>query len=236
MKSQCELGIARSGSALHTRKEGAFCGALAGSLSSLDVMTAPLVHPKGAVLFMEGQAADGLFALCSGQVKLFTSSLGGKVIILRIAEAGELLGLPATISGKPYEMTAEVSEPARVNFIPRESFLRFMRGNPEAVIQVAQLLTHRHYEGHQLIQSLVLSRTASEKLARFLLGWSANHARGQDSFQITLTQDEMGEMMGMSRETVTRVLSAFKKKNLVTVKGATFTINNRAELQSLAGK
>jgi hypothetical protein len=80
-------------------------------------------------------------------------------------------------------VTAEVSEQARVNFVPRASFLRFLRANPGAVIQVAQILTDSHFVGHEMIQSLGLSRSASEKLARFFLSWSASHARGQDRLQ-----------------------------------------------------
>jgi CRP/FNR family cyclic AMP-dependent transcriptional regulator len=64
-------------------------------------------------------------------------------MILKIAEAGELLGLPATLSGKPYEVTAEVSEQVRVNFVPRTSFLCFMQAHPEAVIQVVAHLRLR---------------------------------------------------------------------------------------------
>ncbi len=132
-------------------------------------------------------------------------------------------------------MTAEVSEQARVNFIPRAAFLRFLHANPGAVIQVAQLLTDSHFAGHEVIQSLGLSRSASEKLARFFLGGSANHAHGQDRLRIALTHEEIGEMIGVSRETVTRLLTAYKKRNVLTGNGATVNICNRSALQSLAG-
>ena len=111
--------------------------------------------------------------------------------------------------------------------------------NPKAVIQVAQLLTSSHYACHERIRSLGLSHSASERLARLLLDWSANHAHGQDSLRITLTHEEIGEIIGTSRKTVTRSLTAFKKRNLLTVKGGTMggtvSICNRAELQNLAG-
>jgi CRP/FNR family cyclic AMP-dependent transcriptional regulator len=234
MGSRDGLKIVQSCSASLKRKGDVFCDSLVGSLTVLDTIVPPVAYPKGAVLFMEGQTASGIFAVCSGQVKLSTSSLEGKAMILRIAEAGELLGLPATLSGRPYEVTAEVSEQARVNFIPRAAFLRFL-SHPEAVIQVAQLLTDSHYAEHEVIQSLGLSRSASEKLARFFLGWSANHAQGQNHLRIPLTQEEIGEVIGVSRETVTRLLTAFNKRNLLTVKGSTINICNRAALQSLAG-
>jgi CRP/FNR family cyclic AMP-dependent transcriptional regulator len=208
---------------------------LASRLKVLDIIIPPVAYPKGAVLFMEGQTSSGIFAVCTGQVKLSTSSLEGKAIILKIAEAGELLGLPATLSGKPYEVTAEVSEQARIDFIPRATFLNFLRVNPEAVIQVAQLLTDGHYAAHELIRSLGCSHSASEKLARFFLGWSANHAHGQDFLRIALNQGEIGEMIGVTRETVTRLMTAFKKRNLLLVKGTSVNICNRAALRSLAG-
>ena len=235
MSSPYGLKIVQSCSAPLSRKGEVFCESLASSLKVLDTIIPPVAYPKGAVLFMEGQVASGIFAVCSGQVKLSTSSLEGKAIILKIAEAGELLGLPATLSGRPYEVTAEVSELARVNFVPRASFLRFLQANPAAVIQVAQFLTDSHYAGHEVIQSLGLSRSAAEKLARFFLGWSANHAHGQDHLRIALTHEEIGEVIGVSRETVTRLLTIFKKKNVLTVKGAMVNICNRAALQNLAG-
>ena len=235
MGSHYGLRTVKSRSISLARKEELLCDSLSNSLTLLDPIIPPVAYPKGSVLFTEGQAASGIFAVCSGQVKLSTSSVAGKAVIVQIAEAGELLGLPATLSGRPYEVTAEVSELARVNFIPRAAFLRFLHAHPEAVIQVTQLLTDSHYAGHEVIQSLGLSHSASEKLARFFLGWSANHASGQDRLRITLSQEEIGETIGVTRETVTRLLTAFKKRNLLTVKGTTVNICNRAALQSLAG-
>ena len=228
------LRLIQSSSISLARKGGMFFESLASSLKASDATIPPVVYPRGAVLFMEGQTGSGIFVVYSGQVKLSTSSLGGKVIILKIAEAGELLGLPATLSGKPYEVTAEVSEDARASFIPRAAFLRFLCANPEAIMHVAQLLTDGHFAGHEVIQSLGLSRPASERLARFLLSWSAHHAQGEDSLRIGLTHEEIGEMIGASRETVTRQLTIFKHRHLLTVKGTTINICNRVALQSLA--
>jgi CRP/FNR family cyclic AMP-dependent transcriptional regulator len=228
------LRIFEADSAFSAPKRRASSALSRGSSKALDVITSPVTYPKGAVLFVEGQAAHGIFAVYSGRVKLSTCSFDGKAIILKIAEAGELVGLPATLSGKPYEVTAEVSEPARVNFIRRAAFLEFLRGNGEAVVNVARLLAISYYEGHRLIQSLGHARSASEKLARFFIDWSAHHARGQDRLCITLTHQEIGEMIGISRETVSRQLSALKKRNLLTVRGATVTIRNRVALQGLA--
>jgi CRP-like cAMP-binding protein len=102
-------------------------------LELVDTIMPSVNYPKGATLLIEGEATRGLFVLISGKVKLSTCSIEGKAIILKIAEAGELIGLASTLSGKPYEVTAEVSERARVSFVPRSPFLGFLRATPEAV-------------------------------------------------------------------------------------------------------
>ena len=90
---------------------------------------------------MEGQPARGVFILCAGHVKLSTSSSDGRTLILRISEPGDLLGLPATISGRPYEVTADVIEPAQANFISQPDFLNFLREHGDAALRVAQELS-----------------------------------------------------------------------------------------------
>ena len=97
-------------------------------------------YPKGATLFVEGQPARGLFVLCSGRVKLSTCSADGKTLILRISEPGEVLGLPATVTGTCYELTADVIEPGQANFIARTDFLSFLKDSGEAALRVAQQL------------------------------------------------------------------------------------------------
>ena len=235
MQSPHGLGIVASSLACLTRKGRVFCELSASALKALDVFTSSANYPKGTVLYAEGQTAGGIFVLCTGQVKLSISSRDGKIIILKIAQAGELLGLHATLSGKPYEVTAEVLEKATVNFIPRPEFIRFLRMNSEAVMRITMLLMDSHYADYELLQSFGLSRTSSEKLSRFLLRWSASHGRGQDRFQIALTHEEIAEMIGVTRETVTRLLSEFKKRQLLAVTGSTVTICNRAALESLVG-
>jgi CRP/FNR family cyclic AMP-dependent transcriptional regulator len=224
-----------SSAASLARKRQVSDGSLVSSLGALAAIIPPVSHRKGAVLFMEGQAACGIFALCSGRVKVSTSSVEGNAITLKVAEPGELLGLAAILSGKPYEVTAEALEQARATFVPRTIFLRFLRANPGAGAQVIRLLIEGHYHAHEVIQSLALSRTAPQKLARFFLGWSARHAQGHDRLQIVLTHQEIGEMIGTSRETVTRLVNSFKRQRLLRVKGPTVDICDRVALQVLAG-
>src|SRR5579859_6139528 len=121
-------------------EERIFCDLPPAALEALAAITSSATYPKGATLFVEGQTPRGVFILCAGRVKLSTSSSLGKTLILRMAESGEVLGLPGTVTGKPYELTAEVAEPTQANFVTRADFLAFLREHGEAALRVAQQL------------------------------------------------------------------------------------------------
>jgi CRP/FNR family transcriptional regulator len=201
----------------------------------LAAITSASSYPKGATLFVEGQAPRGVFILCSGRVKLSTSSADGRTLIMRISDAGEVLGLPATVTGKPYELTADVIEPAQANFISRQDFLSFLRENGEVGLRVAQQLGETYHSAVAEMRTIGLSHSVAEKLARFLLDLSANEdkRKGEARLTLTLTHEEIAQMIGTSRETVTRLFGDFKKKQLLQIKGSTLVIKDKAGLESL---
>jgi CRP/FNR family cyclic AMP-dependent transcriptional regulator len=212
-----------------------FCNLPPAALQRLSEITASATYPKGATLFVEGQPSRGVFVLCAGHVKLSTSSSDGKTLILRISESGDLLGLPATISGRPYEVTADVIEPTQANFIGRTDFLNFLRDHGEAALRVAQELSETYQTAFAEMRTIGLSHSAREKLARFLLDWSAHHPsdNGAIKFTLTLTHEEIAQMIGASRETVTRLFADFKKNNLLQIKGSSVTIKDKCGLEQL---
>ena len=217
------------------REERLFCNLPDATIKSLASITSSAAYPKGATLFVEGQPARGVFILCNGRVKLSTSSADGKTLILRIAEPGEVLGLPATVTGTCYELTGDVIEPAQANFIARNDFLNFLKNNGEAALRVAQQLGETYHSAISEMRTIGLSHSAGEKLARFLLEWAANYPeeKGQVRIKLTLTHEEIAQMIGSSRETVTRLLADFRKKQLVQVIGSTLLIKNKPALESI---
>jgi CRP/FNR family transcriptional regulator len=96
------------------------------------------------MLFVEGQGPRGIFVLCSGKAKLSTSSRNGKTVITAMASSGDVLGLSATISNHPYEVTAEMVEPGQANFISRGSLLEFLKEHGEVTLRVAEQLTETY--------------------------------------------------------------------------------------------
>lgn len=237
MRAPYGLEIIESCLACPHREERLFCNLSPPAVQRLSSITAPAAYPKGATLFVEGQLSRGVFILCSGRVKLSTSSADGRTLILRIADAGEVLGLPATVTGKSYELTADVLEPTQANFINRQDFLAFLHDHGEAALRVAQQLGETYHSAIAEMRSIGLSHSVSEKLARFLLDLSSGHGdtKGETKLTLTLTHEEIAQMIGASRETVTRLFGDFKKKQLLQVRGSTLIIKDKAGLESLLG-
>ena len=219
------------------RAEHIFCDLPANALHSFEAIKYATAYPKGAVLFVEGQAPRGIFVLCKGRVKLSICSTDGKTLILKIAEPGEVLGLSATVSGKTYELTAETIDPCQVNFVKREDFLHFLKDDVEACFKVAEQLSEKYHNACKEAGSLGLSHSAAEKLAKLLLEWSSKNgdaAKAEPRLKLRLTHEEIAQMIGTSRETVTRLFAELKKRQILQSKGSTMVIRNTAALRDIA--
>jgi CRP/FNR family transcriptional regulator len=217
------------------REDRLFCNLPPAAVQRLAAITSASSYPKGATLFVEGQASRGVFVLCAGRVKLSTTSIDGRTLIVRISEPGEVLGLPATVTGKPYELTADVLDPTQANFITRADFLNFLRDHGEVSLRVAQQLGETYHAAVAEMRSIGLSHSAAEKLARFILDWCSEHDKGSGEIRakLTLTHEEIAQMIGASRETVTRLFADFKKKQFIQVRGSTLIVHNKAALENL---
>ena len=238
MNTPYGLEIIESCVSCKLRKDKWFCGFSSDTLKSFSNSSHLSIYPGGALLFVEGQTPRGAYVLCSGRVKLSTTSRDGKVLILRMADAGELLGLSALISGEPYLLTAETAGPCHVNFIERENFLKLMEKNGEIGLRSAQMLSRDFQSMYRDVHDLVLARSSAGKLARLLLSWSPGMpplpGKTEERIRAAMTHEEMAQMIGSSRETVTRLLSDLKKKELIRLEGSTLVIRNRPALEALA--
>lgn len=217
------------------RHESFFCELPKATLQAFDSIKYAAAYPGGALLFNEGQMPRGVYLLCRGQVKLSITAADGKALILRIAEPGEVLGLHATVSGTPYEMSGETLHPCQINFIKRDDFLKFLREHGDACLQAARHLSDDCQSAFEQIRALGLSHSAREKLARVLLEWAANGEQTKEGVRVkmAMTHEEIAQMIGTSRETVTRILTEFRTKRLAVIKGANLLISNRAGLERL---
>jgi len=218
------------------RSDSFFCDLSPRAAQALADIRRTSSYPSGAILFMEGEPARGVYIVCQGRVKLLTTNSDGKTLIFKIAKPGEILGLNATLAGIPHEITAETLQPAQLAYVSREDFLKLIKDNADACLHVAQHLGRDCHSAYEVIRSIGLSNSVEEKLARFLVEWSASGqaVNGSLRVKLALTHEEIAQLIGCSRESVSRSFSDFKRKHLVEVNGSTLLVQNKAALESLA--
>lgn len=219
------------------RKGYIFCGMSTDDLQAFESLTHSIAYPEDTLLFAEGQLPRGVFVLCRGRVKLSLCSRSGKTLIMKVVEPGEILGLSASIRGNPYQVSAETLDPSQLKFVRREDFLRFLREHSEACLRVARQLSEKYMSTCREMRTLALSHSATGKLARLLLDWSGRNGGAAETecrMTLSLTHEEIAQMIGMSRETVTRTFGELKKLQILRGKGPTLLIRDKAALRKMA--
>ena len=168
------------------------------------------VHPQGEILFVEGEAARGIYILRSGRAASSISSREGRVVILRIALAGDVLGLNSVLRNSSYDTTVKTIEPCHTEFISRVDLVKLMDRSKPATCAILRILSQELTELADRTTSLLLPKTAVARFAQLLLDW-CDHSGVNNSRIVQInknfTQEEMGQMICSSRETVTRLLA-----------------------------
>jgi CRP/FNR family transcriptional regulator len=213
-----------------------FCNLDAPALQDFDAIGMHISFPSRAIVFEEGQRSNGIFIVCSGQLKLTTTSREGRTMILRLAGPGDVLGLSATLSTLPHEVTAETIEPTRLKSVRRVEFLEFLDSHADVGRKAAQALAKEYREVFLDARRLALSGSAAGRLAQLLLEWAGTAACGKSELRFTmaLTHEELANMAGTTRETVSRLLGQFERDGLITRHGASLTIVEPSRLGLLA--
>jgi CRP/FNR family transcriptional regulator len=218
------------------RREAFFCELPRDVMAAFDSITFTNVYPEGAILFSEGEMPRGVFLLCHGSAKLSISSGDGKTLITRVADHGELLGVSSCVTGSPHNTTAQTLEPSQVNFVRRDDFLRIIASHGPAAMNALRQTSRDCDAGADHIRAIGLSRSAAEKLAHLLLTWCKHHGKsidGDTRVQVLMTHEDISQIIGTSRETVTRLFREFREQKIVSVRGSNVIIHNRPALEAL---
>ncbi|MGD0909077.1 MAG: Crp/Fnr family transcriptional regulator [Candidatus Acidiferrales bacterium] len=200
----------------------------------------PVYHTKGGIFFFEGQAATGVFLLRTGRAKESVTSNTGKTAITRVVGPGVMLGLSAILTDAPYEATVETLETTRADYIRKSAFLNFLKISSQLNQMVAKQLSRSCKEAYGTIRCLGASDSVAERIARLLIQWSEcplpkqNRNTVGTRILVTLTHEEIGQSVGSTRETTTRILGELRKKEWITVNGSIWTITNEDAIRRLA--
>jgi CRP/FNR family transcriptional regulator, cyclic AMP receptor protein len=235
MRANCHLNLVETKDQHYPGCSKAFCNVPIAVPEALVMCGRAVCYPVGARLFVEGELSEGAFLLSSGRAKLTISSRNGKSL-MRICSPGEILGLSATLSGDAYEASAEMLDNGRVGFVERQIFMELVQREAMVSLYVAQLLSREYQAVHEQVRTLALSDSVAEKMARLLLDWCRSQgkvtAQGTH-LKVSLTHNEIAQMIGVTRETVTRLLSEFKNRQIIQLNGSSLIISDRAALESI---
>lgn len=197
-----------------------------------------ILWPKGSLLLVEGLSPSGIYLLNNGRAMLSSCLGDGRKLIARFAGAGEVFGLSAAISNKPYEITVEALTPCQVTFVERQRLLRFLSEHAQVCLIVSELLSRDYRNALEQVRILALIHSAARKLAGLLLEWCK--AVGESNEQGILlrhvppTRDEIAQIIGASCHAVTLLLGEFQSGKIIRVKGSTILVRDRLSLERVA--
>lgn len=194
------------------------------------------LYPKDSIIFFEGEEGEGFFFLKSGRVKISKLTLEGGEQILKLVDPGSVFAEVILFENASYPATARVLEDARIGMIKKEDFEALIMEQPSLAIRLIQLANRRLREAQIKIKEMGLmdthSRTAS-LLLRLAQTYGEETQEGEViSFSLNLNRQDLASMIGTTRETITRVLSKFRKLEIIKVKGDQITILDPEELKS----
>ncbi len=205
------------------------------TLAELDAIGVPVEYPSGATLMRQGDAPTRVRILCDGRAKITTSSQDGKTLLLNIVSAGAILGLVSAIQRIKYETTAEAYGPCIVNEILDRDFLNFLIHHRNASWQVMQMLAEENHDLLVNARRIALSGTVAGNVAKLLLDWGATATEidGKKHFNLVLTHQEIAEMVGTTRETVTRTFATFRQHGWIRVQGISMEILQQKQMEDI---
>ena|SRR5688572_6244502 len=216
---------------------GGDVGSLLGAIDAVNIRNLDSLHRRGKVLFAEGEPARGIYILRTGRAAVSISSSEGRIVILRMAHEGDVLGLNAVLCNSTYEATVRTFEPSRVNFISRTELLELVENSNDGAVAVIKLLSRELAQLTDSARSLLLPQTARARLAQLLLQWSKEPQENNSRSRVidkVFTHEEVTQMIGSSRETVTRLLAGLSRAEIIRVTSDSILIRDRAGLEEIA--
>ncbi|HEY5610669.1 MAG TPA: Crp/Fnr family transcriptional regulator [Thermoanaerobaculia bacterium] len=188
---------------------------------------------EGDVLFEEGVAPSGLFIIDSGRVKL-SRRTDVRTRIVKIARRGSVLGLGATLTQRPHQVTGETIEAATVRFIPFREFHRFLKRHPLALGHIVIYLEEHAHQDHPLSAM----SPAAQKVAAFLIDSAYRDGRQTDegiSIDLPITLQELAFLLRMRRERLENALDKFEDRRWVYRANRTITLLDESTLAMIGG-
>jgi CRP/FNR family transcriptional regulator, polysaccharide utilization system transcription regulator len=191
-------------------------------------------YERGDILYKEGNRISGFFCINSGIIKVFKTGFDGKEQIIRFAKKGDIIAYRSVLSNELACTSAKVIEDCQVCFIPSEILISFAKSNPTYAIELLKLACHELGEANSFITDIA-QKTVRERLAEILLLLVNDFGiDDQQYLKISLTREELANIVGTATESVIRLLSEFKTDKFVELKGRKIKILNIKGLEKIS--
>lgn len=185
---------------------------------------------KGESIFEEGEKLNGVYCVRSGVSKLSKLSANGKDQIVKLASKGEVLGQRSVISQESTNLSAIAVDTMEVCFIPKESITTTLQKNPDFTIEVLRHMAHDLKEADDVIVN-ISQKTVKQRMAEAFLYLQNNFGEDADGFlALTLSREDISNVVGTATESAIRIISEFKKKGLIHTSGKKIGIKDERKL------
>lgn len=215
------------------RKHPVFCDLDAEAFEQLGRYAKSATLKRGATIFSKGDPGNSLIAVVSGTVKISISSPDGRNAILNLIGPGEIFGEVAVLDGQARTADAIANSNCEIVVIDRREFLPFVKSQPALAMKFIELLCTRLRWTSGQVEEVILQDLPG-RLASALLRLTERRKASQDSRTIAVTQQEISEMVGMSRESINKQLRAWASRNWVRLEHGAIVVLNAASLQEIA--
>lgn len=193
-----------------------------------------LSFAKGDVLFAEGNVLNGVFCIKEGVCKLSRLSPNGKEQIVKFVKGGDMLGYRSVLSEEPVTLTVTALQDMKACFIPKKDIFDSLKENPKFSLDIMKTVCNDLKDANMSITNMA-QKSVRERLADTLVFLKDTFGQDRDGFlNIILTREEYSSVIGTATESAIRLLSEFKKKQLISFEGKKVKITNEAELIKIA--
>lgn len=189
---------------------------------------------KGEAIFEEGEMTNGVFCIKSGVCKMTKLSDNGKDQIIKLTKSGELLGQRSMISDQPANLNAIAMEDMEVCFIPKSEMLGFFSENNQFSLNLMQSICGDLKDADDHMVNMA-QKTVKQRLAETLLYLEETFGINEDkTLKIQLTREELAGMIGTATESCIRLLSEFKKQNIISLIGKKIALIDKSQLKKMS--
>jgi CRP/FNR family transcriptional regulator len=197
-----------------------------------DSKTSKIVR-KGETIFEEGEKLNGVFCVRNGVSKLSKLSLNGKDQIVKLVTKGEVLGQRSVIVDETANLSATAIDDMEVCFIHKDHIVQVLQTNPNFTVEVLRHMAHDLKEADDVIVNMS-QKTVKQRIAEAFLYLKSNFGEDKEGYLIlTLSREEMANVVGTATESCIRIISEFKKKALIKTSGKKIGIADERGLKAL---